>query len=265
MVTEALRGEGAKLMNHKNEYFMERYSPKQKDLAPRDEVARAIFNEIECDNSGYVYLDTRCIKNIDISKRFPTIYNKCKSVGIDISKDPIPVVPAAHYFCGGIKVDSNAASSLDGLFSVGESACTGVHGANRLASVSLLEGLYFGIRCGNYISKNLNPISDDLMKSIPGWVTPKTEIEFDPVLIKSDLYNIQNTMWNYAGIIRTKNRLIRAISDLGYINHRIEKFYREARITRDLIELRNSVLTANLIAKAAHGNSNSIGCHFIQK
>ncbi|MBN1410598.1 MAG: L-aspartate oxidase [Spirochaetales bacterium] len=263
LITEALRGEGARLMNKEGEYFMERYSKKLKDLAPRDEVSRAIFSEMERVNSDYVFLDATHIKNISLKDRFPQIYSKCMDIGLDINHTPIPVVPAAHYFCGGIKVDSDGKTSVPGLFAVGEAACTGVHGANRLASISLLEGLYFGIRAANFISRSSSSIPKSMKDNTPDWIFPKNEEEFDPILISQDLLNIQTTMWNYAGIIRNNKRLSRALSDLNYLSHRVEKFYNEAKITRAIIELRNSVLTATIIVQNALSNRISRGCHFI--
>jgi len=263
LISEALRGEGARLVTKKGEFFMDTYNPELKDLAPRDEVARAIYREMES-NGGYVLLDTSGIKNVSLIERFPGIYQKCKSLGIDITKDSIPVVPAAHYFCGGVKVDINGRTRISGLFSVGETSCTGVHGANRLASVSLLEGLVFGIKTGEYIANKERTNSERPNSSIPEWIYPVEEENFDPVLIRNDLLNIQSTMWNYVGIIRTKKRLSRAISDLNYMNHRIEQFYKKAKISKEIIELRNAVVTASIIAKSASKNPRSTGCHFIQ-
>ncbi len=261
LITEALRGEGARLLNRRGEAFMERYHPSMKDLAPRDEVSRAIFREMAIDGSGYVFLDaTAC--HVDPKERFPMIFEVCATLGIDIRKDPIPVVPAAHYFCGGIKVDLDGRTAIKGLYAVGENACNGIHGANRLASISLLESLSFGIRCGRYLSTHPLPVKARLLRSIPEWVYPKEEEEFDPILISNDLLSIQTLMWNYVGIIRTKKRLLRALSDLNYMNHRIEQFYKEARVTRELLELRNAVFTGLAIARAALRNNESIGCHY---
>ncbi len=263
LISEALRGEGARLMNRKDEYFMEVYNPSERDLAPRDAVARAIYREIELQDSDFVLLDTRCIEGLDLKKRFPQIFEKCAEIGIDIREEPIPVVPAAHYFCGGVKVDRHGRTSMPGLYAVGETACTGIHGANRLASVSLLEGLYFGLRAGTDAAKHVVPVSRRLQSTIPDWVYPAREEEFDPLLIHQDFLTIQSTMWNYAGIIRTKKRLLRALADLDYLSHRIEQFYQQARVTREIIELRNGVLTARLIVRAAYANSVSRGCHYV--
>ena len=264
LITEAMRGEGAKLMNRRGEYFMERYLPEQRDLAPRDEVARAIYKEIENEGDGFVFLDTQCMKRVDLKARFPGIYRTLQNVGIDITKDPIPVVPAAHYFCGGIKTGLSGETSIPGLYAVGETACTGVHGANRLASVSLLEGVFFGYRAGKRIKNELTPVPKKLKDRTPDWIYPKEEEEFDPVLVNHDMLNIRMTMWNYAGIIRTRKRLARALADLNYLSHRIEKFYRGAHITREINELRNAVLTASIITKAADSNTHSVGAHYLR-
>ena len=265
LISESLRGEGARLMTRKGEYFMKKYNPELKDLAPRDEVSRAIYREIELDADAFVLLDVTGMKNISLKDRFPSIYATCKEAGIDIEKEPIPVVPAAHYSCGGIKVDLDGRTTVNGLYAAGEAACTGVHGANRLASVSLLEGLYFGVRTGKTIASTEKTVSPELLKQIPPWFYPKHEIDFDPVLINQDLLNIRSLMWHYAGIIRTKRRLQRILNDLNYLSHRIEQFYQEARLTKTIIELRNAVLTASLVAKAAFNNPDSLGCHYVRK
>ena len=153
---------------------------------------------------------------------------------------------------------------MTGLYAVGETSCTGVHGANRLASVSLLEGLYFGYSAGKDAGENLVPVSDALKRGIPDWVHPAPGEVFDPVLIQQDMLNIQSTMWNYAGIIRTEKRLERALADLNYLSHRIEQFYRQAALGRSLIELRNALLVSQIIVSAAYSNGKSLGCHFIE-
>ncbi len=264
LISESLRGEGAILINRKGERFMERYDPLRKDLAPRDEVTRAMYREMESEDSEYVRLDATRIAGLDLAERFPAIYSQCKTVGLDIRREPIPVVPAAHYFCGGIKVDRHGRSSMPGLYAVGECACTGVHGANRLASVSLLEGLVWGERAGEKAAAHVEALPDRLLRSIPEWVRPSPEEVFDPVLVNQDLHNLRSTLWNYAGIIRSRRRLLRALADLDYLRHRIEQFYRSARITRRILELRNGVMTGTLIVQAALANHHSLGCHYLE-
>ena len=250
LITEALRGEGARLMNGAGEYFMERYSPELGDLAPRDEVARAIYREMETENSDYVRLDAGGITELSLETRFPAIFERCAQIGIDIRREPIPVVPAAHYFCGGVQV---------------ETACTGVHGANRLASVSLLEGLYWGVRTGTEVAVSRSRLDPELAGNIMDWAEPRDVEQLDPILVNQDMRTIQSTMWNYAGIIRSRKRLLRAQADLAYLSHRIEQFYQRARLTRRIIELRNSVVTAGLIVKAALANPVSCGCHYVEE
>jgi len=264
LITESLRGEGAHLINRDGERFMKRYSPDLMELAPRDEVSRAIYQEMDVSGSSCVFLDARHIQNIDLKERFPGIFNTCLKLGIDIQKDLIPVVPAAHYYCGGVKVNLEGETSIRGLYAVGETACTGVHGANRLASVSLLEGLYFGTRAGKSLAEKAPVPSKVLIDSIPEWKYPKEQMDIDPMLIHSDRQTIQSLMWNYTGIIRTRKRLKRAMSDLNYLSHRVESFYREARISRQLLELRNSLLTAYLVTRAASSNPSSKGCHYLE-
>lgn len=263
LISESLRGEGAVLLNNKNQPFMERYNKELKDLAPRDEVSRAIYNEMEETDSDCVYLDARRIKNHDLKERFPNIFDNCMSLGIDIRKDLIPVVPAAHYFCGGIKVNIQGETSIKNLYAVGEAACTGLHGANRLASVSLMEGVVFGTHTAENIYKTFLPIDVDLLETIPDWVFPGSEESFDSILIGSDMITIQTIMWNYVGIKRSKKRLERALADLNYLHHRIERFYKTSYVTREVIELRNSVEVALLVTKAAQSNLKSLGCHYI--
>lgn len=264
LISESVRGEGARLMTRDGDYFMERYAPRLKDLAPRDEVARAIYRQMEREKSGFVYLDARGIDTFDLEERFPSIFSACSAVGIDMRTDPIPVVPAAHYSCGGVKVNLRGRTTLPGLYAVGETACTGVHGGNRLASVSLLEGLYYGAVAAEDFHCCAEAPPESLIKSIPPWIAPQGETSFDPILISSDLNQIQQTMWNYVGIIRTKKRLSRALSDLNYLNHRIERFYRKAVLRRDVVELRNAIITSLVITRSALNNPHSIGCHYLQ-
>jgi L-aspartate oxidase len=216
-------------------------------------------------NSNYVYLDLASYARVDIKKRFPNIYRTCLQYGIDITKEPIPVVPAAHYCCGGVGVDGWGKTSLKGLFAVGEVSCTGLHGANRLASTSLLEGLVWGTRAAQDIVSHFDPTPPYKPSEIHPWYYPEKEEEIDPALINQDWLSIRTTLWNYAGIIRTKKRLERAKADLEYLHHRIEKFYRAARMDAKLIALRHGIQVALLITHAALSNPTSRGCHFIKE
>jgi L-aspartate oxidase len=263
LISETVRGEGGRLKTKEGLTFMENYN-KKKDLAPRDEVTRAIYEEMTNSDSSYVYLDLVSYAKFDIQKRFPNIYKTCLKYGIDITKEPIPVVPAAHYCCGGILVDEWGKSSLHGLYAVGEVSCTGIHGANRLASTSLLEGLVWGKRASQHVASHFDPTMPD-PGDIHDWYYPDRDEEVDPALINQDWISIRSTMWNYAGIIRTSKRLERAKADLDYLRHRIEKFYKEARMDEKIVGLKHGIQVALLITYAALGNSNSIGAHYIKE
>ncbi|MBN2544469.1 MAG: L-aspartate oxidase [Spirochaetes bacterium] len=264
LISESLRGEGARLIDHKGKEFMSKYHS-LKDLAPRDIVARAIYEEIYKNGVEYMYLDLyNYYKGKEpIEKRFSKIYNTCLKGGIDITKSPIPIVPASHYFCGGVKIDLSGRTTIKNLYAIGEISCSGLHGANRLASVSLLEGLYWAKKaCEDIISKK-NHIKNDRFNNIKDWKTPKKAVEFDPILIDQDWRVIKLTMWNYAGIIRTKSGLSRAIADLSYYAHRIYKFYKEAKLDKSIIELRNAITNSQIIVNAALRNEKTIGCHYL--
>ncbi|MBN2266699.1 MAG: L-aspartate oxidase [Candidatus Aminicenantes bacterium] len=265
LITEAVRGEGAKLKTRDGKPFMGKYLPKR-ELAPRDEVSRAIYEEMILTNSDYVLLDLASYaKPATIRKRFPTILRTCLEGGIDITRQPIPVVPAAHYCCGGVLADVWGRTSLAGLYAVGEVACTGVHGANRLASTSLLEGLVWGTRAARDIAGRFDDARPYRASEIHRWYIPTRVEDVDPALINQDWLTIRSTAWNYAGIIRTRKRLNRAKSDLEYLSHRIEKFYQEARLEPSLIGLRHGILVALMITRAALANPASRGAHFIKK
>jgi L-aspartate oxidase len=265
LISEAVRGEGARLKTRDGKTFMEKYSP-QRDLAPRDEVSRAIYEQMIITNTDYVLLDLASYaKPETIRKRFPTIYRTCLEDGIDITRSPIPVVPAAHYCCGGVLADGWGRTSLAGLYAAGEVACTGVHGANRLASTSLLEGLVWGTRAAHDIAVRFDDARPYKASEIHRWYHPKKEETVDPALVNQDWLTIRSTMWNYAGVIRTRKRLDRAKADLEYLSHRIEKFYQAARIEPALVGLRHGILVALMITRAALANPVSRGAHFIKK
>ncbi len=262
LISEAVRGAGARLVLGNNEPFMQNYAPEWKDLAPRDVVARSIHREMLSRGLTHVYLDLRSyISNDEILKHFPTIRASCLQHGVDIATDLVPVVPAAHYTCGGVWVDAWGRTTLEDLYAIGEVACTGLHGANRLASTSLLEGLVWGQRAAVDIEQSLPSklrISPD---QIPPWQDDGLDIP-DPVLIQQDFSAIKHIMWNYVGLIRTTNRLSRALSELRNLETEILRFYRRSRLTDELIGLRHAVRSANLVAEAAWANKRSMGAHY---
>ena len=261
LISESVRGEGGELKDLSGELFIKKHDQRG-SLAPRDIVARGIYKEILGSKQNFVYLDIASYKKPkSIKKRFPLIYKTCLNYGIDITKDKIPVAPTAHYFCGGIKVNDFAHSSLKNLYAVGEVSCTGVHGANRLASTSLLEGVVWAKRCADHITHKLKDSDFINEKDIKPWFYIGNE-RSDPALIKQDWMSIKSIMWNYVGIIRTEERLERAVSDLSYLNHRIEKFYRNTSLSKELLELRNGIQAALIIAQAAKQNRINKGCHY---
>jgi L-aspartate oxidase len=265
LISEAVRGEGGKLLTPEGNPFMEKYAPEWKDLAPRDVVARAIHTEMEAHDYSYVLLDIASQMPADtIKSRFPNIYAKCNKAGLDITREPIPVVPAAHYFVGGVAVDEWGKTNIDNLYAIGEVSCTGLHGANRLASTSLLEGLVWGDRAARHIEEilNTNPPSIPDMESVPAWDESGLTQDSDPALIQGDMQTIQNIMWHYVGLIRSGDRLSRAIRELRHLQNEIETFYRVTKLSDGLIGLRNSMEVALVIAQAARHNRQSRGCHF---
>lgn len=266
LITEAVRGEGGVLLTPELRPFMERYSPEWKDLAPRDVVARAIHHEMEANGYAYVLLDIASHMPANaIRERFPFIYNECLKVGFDISREPVPVVPAAHYFCGGVLVDEWSRTTIKNLFAVGEISCTGVHGANRLASTSLLEGLVWGNRAAIEIERQLDQLDDyPEFDTIPKWDESGLSADPDPALIQGDMQTIQNIMWHYVGLVRNADRLSRAIRELRHLWNEIETFYRSTKLSDGLIGLRNAVEVALIVAQAAQHNRQSRGCHFRQ-
>ncbi|HUH97043.1 MAG TPA: L-aspartate oxidase [Anaerolineales bacterium] len=265
LISEAMRGEGGVLLDPDGHPFMQKYSPEWQDLAPRDIVARAIHSEMETNGYSFVLLDIASHMSAPAVKtRFPNIHAECLRVGLDITREPIPVVPAAHYFCGGVAVDEWGQSSIANLYAVGEVSCTGLHGANRLASTSLLEGLVWGHRAGQRIEAALNaqtfriPTRED----VPPWDESGLIHDSDPALIQGDMQTIQNIMWHYVGLIRSGDRLARAIRELRHLQNEIETFYQRTKLSDGLIGLRNAVQVALIVAQAAYHNRQSRGCHY---
>jgi L-aspartate oxidase len=266
LISEAVRGEGAILLTPEGRAFMAEYSPQWKDLAPRDVVARAIHHEMEIHGYSYVLLDIASHHSPDaIRARFPNIYAKCLQAGVDISTQPIPVVPAAHYFCGGVLVDEWGQTNIENLYAAGEISCTGLHGANRLASTSLLEGLVWGDRSARRIAKQLEsagPSNPPGRDDVPQWDESGLIEEADSALIQGDMQTIQNIMWHYVGLSRNDERLSRAIRELRHLWNEIETFYRTTKLSDGLIGLRNAVEVALIISQAALHNRQSRGCHY---
>jgi L-aspartate oxidase len=266
LISEAVRGEGGVLLDPGGQPFMANYAPEWKDLAPRDVVARAIHHEMETKGYSYVLLDIASRTPAErIQERFPFIYSECLKVGIDISHEPVPVVPAAHYFCGGVLVDEWGRTGIENLYSIGEISCTGVHGANRLASTSLLEGLVWGNRAAQNIEVVLRASVEKTrpgFEDIPPWDESGLTAEPDPALIQGDMQTIQNIMWHYVGLVRTGERLSRAIRELRHLWNEIETFYRTTKLSDGLIGLRNAVEVALIVAEAAQHNRQSRGCHY---
>lgn len=268
LISEAVRGEGGVLLTPEGRAFMADYSPQWKDLAPRDVVARAIHHQMETHGYSHVLLDIASHMDAQaIRERFPNIHQTCKKAGIDITREPIPVVPAAHYSCGGVWVDEWARSSIENLYAVGEVSCTGLHGANRLASTSLLEGLVWGNRAARNIEEMLvhhPPVKVLGREDVPPWDESALTADPDPALIQGDMQTIKNIMWHYVGLVRSADRLSRAIRELRHLWNEIETFYRTTKINDGLIGLRNAVEIALVIAQAAQHNRQSRGCHYRQ-
>ncbi|MGE3683846.1 MAG: L-aspartate oxidase [Bdellovibrionales bacterium] len=258
LISEALRGEGGELVDTQGEAFMARYHP-MGSLAPRDIVARSIDAEMKRTGAECVFLDIRARGREYLSKRFPVIYNKCLQLGIDMATQPLPVVPAAHYLCGGVLTDVHGATDVAGLYALGETACTGLHGANRLASNSLLECLVVSHCAAQHYLKQPEV---RLPREVPEW--PQTHLE-DPdemIVIHHMWDEIRRLMWNYVGIVRTNRRLQRAEHRLETIQHEIAEYYSSFKTHADIEELRNIALVAELTVKCALSRKESRGIHF---
>jgi L-aspartate oxidase len=260
LISEAVRGFGAVLRTKNGNLFMEKYHP-QADLAPRDVVARAIDTEMKRSGHDCVYLHTEHLNAKQLRDRFPQINTKLLSLKIDMTKEPIPVVPAAHYMCGGILTDLNGRSSIEGLYVAGETACTGVHGANRLASNSLLEALVFSRQVYFHASRYIKEQKISLPK-IPPWDDEGTFDHEEWVLISHDQRETQRLMWDYVGIVRSTERLQRAGRRIELIQEEIETFYKRTRVTHELLELRNLACVASLIIRSALFRKESRGLHY---
>jgi len=259
LISESLRGEGAILMDAKGNRFMKNYHPKG-ELAPRDIVSRAIDDMLKKSGDDYVLLDISFKDPVFLRKRFPGIDNTCRKYGIDFTKEPIPVVPAAHYLCGGIVADINGKTNIKRLLAVGECACTGLHGANRLASNSLLEGLVCGYNCGIYAGEKFKDKSHNT--PIPSWVEGNAADPKEAIIITQNWNEIRHIMQNYVGIVRTDKRLKRAWARLNLMDEEIHQYYWDFKITSELIELRNLLLIARLILKCARARRESRGIHY---
>ena len=260
LISEALRGHGAILKNSDGVEFMNDQHP-MKSLAPRDVVARAIDKEIKESGEPCVFLDIRHNPAEDTKKHFPLIYENCLKYGIDITKDLIPVVPASHYSCGGIKVNLNGETTIKNLFACGEVSCTGVHGANRLASNSLLEAVVFAKEIVKFTQTNENPIELKDLK-VKEWDYSNTEFAKEWVLISHNVEEIQKTMWDLVGIVRTDKRLNRALKRVLLLVDEIEQFYKETTICTPIIELRNMATTAEIIVRSALQRKESRGLNY---
>ena len=261
LITEAMRGEGAELIDRDGRAFMKEYH-RRGSLAPRDIVARAIDREIKKTGSPCVFLDITHKPRKYLVDRFPNIYETCKRLDIDIAKEPIPVVPAAHYQCGGAATDVNGATSLPGLWAVGEVACTGLHGANRLASNSLLEGAVVSRRALDNCLEKL-PLSEKPEKiKLPEWESGDVTDVDELVVIYHNWDEIRRLMWDYVSIVRTGKRLQRAATRLHNLQREVQEFYWNFRVTAELLELRNLVEVATLIVDSAARRKESRGAHF---
>jgi L-aspartate oxidase len=259
LITEAMRGYGGILKNQMGEKFMNKYD-KRGSLAPRDIVARAIDNELKIHGQEFVYLDVTHKEEDPLKEHFPNISEKCSSQGIDIAKDMIPVVPAAHYICGGVKVDMDGQTGINRLYAVGEVSSTGLHGANRLASNSLIEAIVYAARAGKHaISHSKNY---ELAHKIPDWDESGTSHPEEMVLITQNLKEVKQIMTNYVGIVRSDLRLERAVTRLEIIYRETEELYKKSKVSLKICQLRNLINVGYLVIKMAQARKESRGLHY---
>ncbi|WP_180079994.1 MULTISPECIES: L-aspartate oxidase [unclassified Acinetobacter] len=259
LITEAMRGEGAYLRLPDGERFMLRFDERA-ELAPRDIVARAIDYEIKRLGIRHVWLDITHQPAEFITEHFPTLYARLLELGIDITKEMIPVVPAAHYTCGGVVVDENSQTDISGLYAIGETSYTGLHGANRMASNSLLECFVYGMSAAKHIQENFK--ADQPISTIPAWDDSQVTNPDEDVVILQNWDELRQTMWNYVGIVRTTKRLQRALHRIEMLKREITEYYQDYQVSKNLIELRNLVLVSEMIVRCAMERKESRGLHF---